>query len=206
MYIPAFNRISDSHAINEFIHANGFATMVTSGKDGLWASHLPFLLDEAEDGGRLRCHMARANEQWRHFDSNPAVLCMFLGPHAYVSPSWYPSKQETGKVVPTWNYLTVHAHGRITAIEDAGWLRAHVGALTKEHESERPEPWAVEDAPPDYIAGLLRAIVGFELVITRLEGKWKLSQNRPAADIAGVREGLARDGDPLAQWMGDPRP
>ena len=138
---------------------------------------------------------------------------MFLGPHAYISPSWYPSKAETGKAVPTCNFITVHARGPIARFDDADWLRRHVGALTRmheagTHEAGRARPWAVEDAPGDYIDGMLRAIVGFELTITRLEGKWKLSQNRSAADIEGVRRGLAQEGDDeMARLMaGDPRP
>jgi transcriptional regulator len=122
------------------------------------------------------------------------ALAIFLGPHAYVSPSWYPSKAETGKAVPTWNYLTVHARGSINWIQDGDWLRAHVTALSARHEAGRAEPWAVSDAPASYVDSLLRAIVGFELTIAGIQGKWKLSQNRDAADHAGVREGLAQDG------------
>ena len=133
---------------------------------------------------------------------NADALAIFLGPHAYVSPNWYPSKAETGKAVPTWNYITVHAHGRLTVRDDPAWLRAHVGALSAAHEAGRAVPWSVEDAPDDYIESMLRAIVGFELSITRLEGKWKLSQNRGAADRDGVREALLRDGHAeLAAWM-----
>jgi transcriptional regulator len=151
----------------------------------------------------LRGHFARANPAWKNLSPGTDALAIFLGPHAYVSPNWYPSKAETGKAVPTWNYITVHARGRIALHDDAQWLRAHVGRLSETHEAGRPAPWKVEDAPKDYIDGLLRAIVGFELSISRLEGKWKLSQNRTAADIAGVRDALAREScDDIARLMG----
>jgi transcriptional regulator len=144
------------------------------------------------EGGVLRGHVARANPVWK--DGDGEALAIFLGPHAYVSPNWYPSKTQTGKAVPTWNYLTVHARGVIRWVQDAEWLRAHVTALSDAHEAPREEPWKVSDAPSSYVDGLLRAIVGFEFSITSLDGKWKLSQNRDAADRAGVRDGLQQGG------------
>ena len=173
----------------EVLHAAmrdiGFATLVTT---GLEANHLPMLLQD----GVLRGHVARANPVWKAGEAT--ALAIFLGPHAYVSPNWYPSKAETGKAVPTWNYITVHARGPIRWIQDADWLRSHVTALSAHHETPRPDPWKVEDAPASYIDGLVRAIVGFELTIESLEGKYKLSQNRSDADQAGVREAFAREG------------
>jgi transcriptional regulator len=146
------------------------------------------------EGGVLRGHVARANTVWKADDG--AALAIFLGPHAYVSPSWYPSKAATGKAVPTWNYITVHARGAIRWIQDGDWLRNHVTALSDTHEAGRAEPWKVGDAPASYIDGLLRAIVGFELTIEKLEGKYKLSQNRDVADREGVRDAYAREGRP----------
>ena len=185
MYVPDHFREDRPDVLHDAMQRIGFATLVTQ---GLEANHLPMLLQD----GMLRGHVARANPVWKAGAGE--ALAIFLGPHAYVSPSWYPSKAETGKAVPTWNYLTVHAQGAIRWIQDADWLRAHVGALSAAHETGRENPWAITDAPAGYVDGLLRAIVGFELTIAKLEGKWKLSQNRDEADRAGVREGLLRDG------------
>jgi transcriptional regulator len=185
MYIPDHFREDRPEVLHDAMRRIGFATLVTQ---DLEANHLPMLLQD----GMLRGHVARANPVWKAGAGE--ALAIFLGPHAYVSPSWYPSKAETGKAVPTWNYLTVHARGSIRWIQDADWLRAHVTALSAAHEAGRPEPWAITDAPASYVDGLLRAIVGFELMAATLEGKWKLSQNRDAADRAGVGEGLLGDG------------
>jgi transcriptional regulator len=195
MYVPDHFREDRPEVLHDAMRRIGFATLVTQ---GLEANHLPMLVGE----GVLRGHVARANPVWKQGSGD--ALAIFLGPHAYVSPNWYPSKAETGKAVPTWNYLTAHARGTITWIQDADWLRAHVGALSETHEAGRAEPWAIGDAPASYVDGLLRAIVGFELTIAKLEGKWKLSQNRDAADRAGVREGLLRDGhEDLSRLMND---
>jgi transcriptional regulator len=199
MYIPEQFRETRPQVLHDAVRAIGLATLVTQGAGGIEANHLPLLLED----GVLRGHFARANPVWKNLGSNAEALAIFLGPHGYVSPGWYPSKTETGKAVPTWNYITVHAHGRMRLIEDADWLRAHVGALSDAHEAGRPAPWHLEDAPTGFINSLLRAIVGFELTVTRLEGKWKLSQNRSATDIDGVRDGLTRDGNAvLAGSMG----
>ncbi|HWM62290.1 MAG TPA: FMN-binding negative transcriptional regulator [Rhizomicrobium sp.] len=184
MYVPDHFREDRPDVLRGAMRRIGFATLVTQ---GLEANHLPTLLD----GNVLRGHVARANPVWK--SGAGEALAIFLGPHAYVSPSWYPSKAETGKAVPTWNYITVHARGAINWIVDGDWLRAHVTALSATHEAGRENPWAIGDAPASYVDGLLRAIVGFELSIAKLEGKWKLSQNHDAADRAGVREGLLRD-------------
>src|SRR5262249_52931223 len=145
--------------------------------------------------GTLRGHVARANPQWRDVVAGSEALAIFLGPNAYVTPSYYATKRETGKVVPTWNYVAVHAYGRAEFFDDAERLRALVTELTRTHEGGRAAPWAVSDAPPDFVAGMLRSIVGIELKITRLEGKWKMSQNRPAVDRPGIVAGLAEDGE-----------
>jgi transcriptional regulator len=193
MYVPDHFREDRPEVLHDAVRGIGFATLVTQGLD---ANHLPMLLD----GNVLRGHVARANPVWK--SGAGEALAIFLGPHAYVSPNWYPSKAETGKAVPTWNYITVHARGHINWVQDADWLRGHVGALSATHEAGRENPWAIGDAPVSYIDGLVRAIVGFELNISKLEGKWKLSQNRDAADQAGTRDGLVRDGhDALARLM-----
>jgi transcriptional regulator len=195
MYVPDHFREDRPDVLHDTMRRIGFATLVTQ---GLEANHLPMLLE----GNVLRGHVARANPVWKQ--GSGEALAIFLGPHAYVSPGWYSSKAETGKAVPTWNYLTVHARGAITWIQDADWLRGHVGALSETHEAGRGEPWKISDAPASYVDGLLRAIVGFELTIAKLEGKWKLSQNRDAADRAGVREGLLHDGhEDLSRLMND---
>ena len=193
MYVPDPFREDRSDVLAAAMREIAFATLVT---EGLNANHLPMLLDD----GVLRGHVARANPVWKAGDG--AALAIFLGPHAYVSPNWYPSKAETGKAVPTWNYITVHARGPIRWIQDADWLRAQVTALSAHHEGPRPDPWKVEDASAGYIDGLVRAIVGFELTIQAIEGKYKLSQNRPEVDQQGVRDAFTREGrDDIARLM-----
>ena len=159
------------------------------------ANPVPFLLD-APGGGpaKLRCHLARANPQGYELAGLQECMAVFQGPQAYVTPSWYPSKLETGKVVPTWNYATVHVWGRPTVIEDEAWLREQVACLTAQQEEGRAAPWSVGDAPEDYIRAQLKGIVGVEILISRIEGKWKASQNRSDADRAGVAEGLRNEG------------
>lgn len=187
MYVPDHFREDRPEVLHDAVRHIGFATLVTA---DLEANHLPMLL--SEDGKFLRGHVARANPVWKKGAGD--ALAIFLGPHAYVSPNWYPSKAETGKAVPTWNYITVHARGHINWVHDAEWLRAHVAALSDAHESNRAEPWKLTDAPANYVDALLRAIVGFELSITALDGKYKLNQNRDPADHDGARDGLMRDG------------
>ena len=184
-------------------------TLVSHGSQGLLASHLPLLLapDEGEYG-TLYGHFARANPQWRDLAEGSEVLMLFQGPEAYISPSWYAAKAEHGKVVPTWNYINVQAHGRAEVFDDAERLLQLVSSLSALHEADRPQPWAVSDAPREYIDSMLRAIVGFALPIQRIEGKWKLGQNRSSADQVGVREGLtassdARDRELAAQMRND---
>lgn len=187
MYLPAHFEQTDPEALAGLIRAHPLALLASLGADGLTADHLPLEYDPA--AGLLRGHVARANPLWRQADGRP-VLAVFRGPEAYVSPSWYPGKAEHHKVVPTWNYAVVHAHGTLRAVADAPWLRALVARLTDHHEAGRAVPWSVDDAPPDYVEQMLRAIVGIEIAVTRLQGKWKTSQNRSAADRAGVAAGL----------------
>jgi transcriptional regulator len=196
MYTPDAFREARPEVLHETMRQIGFATLITQ---GLEANHLPMLLQD----GFLRGHVARANPVWKSGEGT--ALAIFLGPHAYVSPSWYPSKLETGKAVPTWNYITVHAKGRIRWVQDADWLRAHVTALSNAHESGRPEPWTIDEAPQSYIDAMLKGIVGFELEITQLDGKTKLTQNRDAADRDAVADAYAREGRAdMAQLMGKP--
>ena len=208
MYVPPHFLEDDKAALHRAIGETRLATLVTLGSEGMEASHMPILLDAGEGPyGAIRGHLARANPQWRRAATETSALAMFLGPDAYVSPNWYATKRETGKVVPTWNYLAIHAYGRVEFFEDAERLRAIVTSLTQRHEGRREKPWAVSDAPEDYIQAQLRGIVGFRLPIDRLEGKWKLSQNRPEVDRRGVIEGLEGEGGALestiAQRMKD---
>ncbi|HEX7199906.1 MAG TPA: FMN-binding negative transcriptional regulator [Dongiaceae bacterium] len=208
MYLPPHFKQEELPALQGSMRAARLATLVTLGAEGMEASHVPILLDEGEGPfGVIRGHLARANPQWRRAATETLALAMFLGPDAYVSPNWYATKRETGKVVPTWNYLAIHAYGRVEFFEDAERLRAIVTSLTQRHEGRREKPWAVSDAPEDYIQAQLRGIIGFRLPIDRLEGKWKLSQNRPEVDRRGVIEGLEGEGGALesaiAQRMKD---
>ncbi|WPN47190.1 MULTISPECIES: FMN-binding negative transcriptional regulator [unclassified Pseudomonas] len=196
MYTPKAFAIDDLQEMQQQILDTRLALLVTHGEQGLQASHLPLLLD-AEQGpnGTLYGHFAKANPQWKELQSGAEALVIFAGADAYVSPGFYPGKAENGKVVPTWNYVAVHAYGSAEVFTDAERLLKLVSALTDRHEAGRAQPWKVADAPVDYIEGMLRAIVGFALPVQRLEGKRKLSQNRNAADIAGVREGLSASRD-----------
>ncbi|MGE7418460.1 FMN-binding negative transcriptional regulator [Methylobacterium tarhaniae] len=200
MYIPPPFRDADTAAIHATMRAAPLASLVTATAAGLLCTPLPLLLDPDEgEQGVLYGHLARANPHWRE----PALaetLAIFSGPDAYVTPSWYATKRETGKVVPTWNYVAVHAYGNAEFFDDSDRLLAVVTRLTERHEGARPSPWAVADAPADFIAGQLRGIVGLRLPITRLEGKRKMSQNRNAADRAGVAAGLEA-GDPATRHV-----
>jgi transcriptional regulator len=195
MYIPTQFRETEIPVIHEAIRRSGLATLVTTGPDGLIATPLPLLLDPAPAPyGTLLGHVAKANPQWQRSAGEVDALAMFMGPDAYITPSWYATKRETGKVVPTWNYVAVHAYGRVEFYSDPDRLLALVTRLTGHHEAPRATPWAVSDAPADFIQSQLKGIVGLELRITRLEGKWKMSQNRVAADRTGVVEGLRAEG------------
>lgn len=193
MYLPPHFQEDRLPVLHDAIRQARLATLVTAGADGPEANHLPMLLEPAEGPhGTLYGHLARANPQ-AHRDGTPA-LAVFLGPEAYVSPSWYATKRQTGKAVPTWNYVAVHAQGRLECFDDPARLRALLARQTERQEAGRPEPWAMADAPEDYLATLLKGIVGLRLPIERLEGKWKLSQNRSAEDRAGAVAGLRAAG------------
>jgi transcriptional regulator len=198
MYLPKHFAEARVEVLRELIHAHPLGTLVTLTPGGLDANHIPFEIDpEPGPHGTLRGHVARSNAVWREVSRDVEVLVIFQGPGTYISPAWYPTKQETGRVVPTWNYAVVHAHGPLRVIDDKDWLRDFVTKLTNRHEAERRgEPWHVTDAPADYIDRQLGAIIGLEIPITRLVGKWKMSQNRPAQDRAGVVDGLLQDGGP----------
>jgi transcriptional regulator len=192
MYIPKAFAATELGQLHGLIEHSRLAVLVTQGAQGLQASHLPLLLAPGEgEFGTLYGHFARANPQWRELQAGAEVLVVFQGAEAYVSPSFYPSKAEHGKVVPTWNYQAVHAYGRAEVFDARERLLALVSALSDRHEQGRERPWAVSEAPAEYIEAMLRAIVGFALPIARLEGKAKLSQNKDAADFAGVHAGLA---------------
>jgi transcriptional regulator len=195
MYTPHQFDESRLPVLHEAIQRTRLATLVTMTRDGLVATHLPLLLDpDRGPNGTLVGHIARANFQWRDSVSDADALAIFMGPEAYISPSWYATKRETGKVVPTWNYIAVHAYGRAEFFDDAERLRAIVTRLTDAHEAASAAPWRVTDAPPRYIDLELKAIVGVEVPIRHLDGKWKLNQNRQAADRHGVIDALeARD-------------
>jgi transcriptional regulator len=201
MYQPLHfreDRIEIQHAL---IRAHSLGLLITAGPGGLQANHIPFLVDASgSERGTLRAHLARANPQMRELAAVADCLVVFHGPQHYISPSLYPTKRETGKVVPTWNYITVHVWGRPQVVDDPVWLRQQIDDLTVHQESSRPEPWNVSDAPETFVTAQMKSIVGLEIPIARIEGKWKVSQNRPAIDQAGVVAGL-RGGSDDAEAM-----
>ncbi|MDP4025911.1 FMN-binding negative transcriptional regulator [Methylobacterium sp. NEAU 140] len=194
MYQPPHFRDDDRAAQHALIRAHPLGLLVSAGPGGLVANPVPFLIDGAGPHGTLRAHLARANPQWQDLAATDECLVVFQGPQAYVTPAWYASKREHGRVVPTWNYVVVQARGRPRVIEDEQWLRRQIADLTAAREAARAEPWAVDDAPEKFVAAQVRALVGLEIPITRIEGKWKMSQNRPEADRRGVVDGLCADG------------
>lgn len=200
MYRPPVFREDRIDVLQDLIRTHPFATLVTVGDSGIEANHVPFFLDCAAGSelGTLQGHVVRPNPVWSESQTEAEVLVVFQGSHHYVTPSWYPSKVEHGKVVPTWNYIIVHARGTMRAVEDADWLLAHVNALTDHQETGREMPWAVADAPADFVDKMVSGIVGLEIEITSLEGKWKMSQNRDAVDRAGVVDGLRAEGTDAA--------
>lgn len=201
MYLPPHFREDDLDRLHQAIDATGLATLVTADAEGMIASHLPLVLDRAAGpNGTLYGHVARANPHAR-IAQGIETLAIFTGPDGYVTPAWYPGKAEHGKVVPTWNYVAVHVYGPIETFTEPERLLDVVTRLTNRHEAARPQPWAVSDAPADFIAGMLKGIVGFAIPIARLEGKWKMSQNRPPADRQAVAAGLAGDGLPQVAAM-----
>ncbi len=209
MYLPPHFRQDDLEAQLDLIRAHPLGLLISAGPEGPLATPVPFALDAAAGPfGTLRCHLARANPHWRALAEDGTALVVFTAADAYVSPGWYASKREHGKVVPTWNYATVQARGQARVHEDPAWLGPHVAALTDMMETGRPEPWAVTDAPEPFVAAQLRGIVGVEIEIASLAGKLKASQNRPEADRAGVRAGLeaAAPGCPMARMMREIEP
>jgi transcriptional regulator len=209
MYLPAHFKEDRTPVLHELIRAHPFATLVTLDATGLVANHLPMEIDAtAGPLGTLRGHVARGNPIWKSPRLDVEALAVFHGPQHYITPSYYATKPATGKVVPTWNYATVHAYGTLRVIDDAAWLRSFVEQLTDRHEAEHTRatgdaPWHVGDAPESFLEKQLAAIVGLELPIARIEGKWKVSQNRPAEDRAGVVAGLGRSDDAAARAMAE---
>jgi transcriptional regulator len=190
MYIPQANKEDRLSVLHQLMEDQPFASLITVGSSGLFASHIPMVLEHNGGMGVLRGHISRANTQWRDHSSSVEALAIFSGPQHYITPSWYREKEESGKVVPTWNYVVVHAYGHLNVVEDSDWLMAHLQKLTSIHEAESPVPWKISDAPAGYIASQIKGIVGLEMAIERLEGKWKVSQNRSEQDRNGVAKGL----------------
>lgn len=196
MYVPAHFDESRLDVLHRLIVEHPLGVLVTHGEGGLDANHLPFELDPATGGhGTLRAHVARANPMWREVGDGDEVMIVFRAHDAYVSPNWYPSKHESHRQVPTWNYCVVHAHGTITIRDDEKYVRGVVARLTRAHEASQPAPWKMGDAPTDYIETMVGNIVGLEVRITRLVGKFKLSQNREVRDRVAAGEALVRQGD-----------
>ncbi|MFZ5752550.1 MAG: FMN-binding negative transcriptional regulator [Pseudomonadota bacterium] len=206
MYVPPAYRETRADVLHALVRAHPLGTLVTAGAAGLTANLIPFALVETAGGMVLRAHLARANPQCDDLRAGAETLVIFQGPEAYVTPSWYAAKAEHGRVVPTWNYAVVQVRGRPQVFDAPDWLAAQVGRLTEGHEAGRAHPWAVSDAPEAFIAGQLRAIVGLEIPIERIEGKWKMSQNRSEADRSGVAEGLRAEGAEAAADLVVPRP
>ncbi|MDD5277323.1 MAG: FMN-binding negative transcriptional regulator [Methylovulum sp.] len=195
MYIPKHFDEPKFDVMQALMRDYPLATLVALSADGLTANHIPLhWADDGSDYGCLRGHVARANPMWRDTDPSREVLAIFQAENAYISPSWYATKQQTGKVVPTWNYAVVHAYGALRVIDDAAWIRKQLEQMTAHHEAAFPQPWAVSDAPHDFTDQLIGQIVGIELAVTRLRGKWKVSQNQPAENQDSVAQGLNKSG------------
>jgi len=193
MYQPPHFQETRQDVLHGLVRSHPLGLLISNGAEGPVADAIPFLLDaEAGPKGRLRAHLAKANPHWRLLADNPAspVLVVFQGPDAYVTPSWYETKRETGKVVPTWNYAIVQVRGTVRVIEDADWIAQQITELTASQEGNRAAPWAVTDAPAPFIQSQIKGIIGLEIEIAEISGKWKVSQNRPVADRVGVAEGL----------------
>lgn len=203
MYQPPHFRETDLAVLHAHIRAHPLGLMISAGVDGILANPVPFLLYEEGTNGMLRAHVARANPQWQALTGNPAVLVAFQGIDRYITPSWYAQKEIDHKVVPTWNYAIVEARGSARIVEDADWLLAQVTALTEAQERGRQRPWQVADAPPPFVASQLKGIVGIEIPIAAIAGKFKASQNRPPTDRTGILAGLAEEGDAQAAAMAE---
>lgn len=194
MYQPAAFREERIETLHALIRAHPLATLVTAGAEGLIANLVPFILADEGEKGTLRAHIAKANDQVSALRAGAETLVMFHGPEAYITPSWYPSKREHGRVVPTWNYVVVQVRGTPRIVDNVPWIRAQIHQLTSSQENRRAEPWSVADAPEPFLTGQIAAIIGVEIPIVTIEGKWKVSQNRSAADRQGVHEGLRQEG------------
>jgi transcriptional regulator len=204
MYIPAQFEEKSTDVMQQLIREHALGTLVTLGSEGLNANHIPFEIDpEPAPFGTLRAHVARNNPVWRDCAPDIESLVVFQGARAYISPSWYATKKEDERVVPTYNYMVVHAYGPLRVIDDAAWVRAQIERLTAMHEAQMSQPWKVSDAPAEYIEKMLAAVVGVEIPITRLIGKWKTSQNQPAVNRVGVERGLRAEGSDNAGAMAD---
>ena len=204
MYIPRHNEEKRVPVMHALVTSHPLGTLVTLGSSGLFASHIPMVLEnDGSEFGVLRGHISRANTQWRDFVPTVDALAIFSGHQHYITPNWYPGTKEHGEEVPTWNYVVVHAYGPLKVIQDEQWLLTNVEKLTSIHEAASPVPWKVSDAPQDFIRSQLRGIVGLELPIRRLEGKWKVSQNRTEEEREGVVEGLGKLGTPESLAMKD---
>jgi len=195
MYLPPQFEEKDEAVLRALIEAHPLGLLISTSATDLLANPVPFLVSVTDGVTRLRAHVSKANPQWRHIQNGASVLVVFQGTDSYITPSWYASKAEHGKVVPTWNYAMVQARGTASVHEGSDWLGPQVGELTGRHEAERPMPWKVDDAPDAFVAAQLRGIVGIDISVSELKGKWKVSQNRPEADRQGVHAGLARQGD-----------
>ena len=204
MYLPEHFAEHDPAVLHGLIAAHPLGTLVTLGADGLTANHLPFMLaPDVGEHGALLTHVARGNRVWEDFSAEHEALVIFQGPSAYISPNWYPTKAETHRQVPTYNYATVHAHGPLVIHDDERWLRGFLGRLTKKMEADQSKPWKMGDAPQDYLRQMLEGIVGIEIPLSRIVGKWKVSQNRLPVDRAGAVAGLRATGEPEAVAMAD---
>ncbi len=208
MYLPTAHRFADDEALFHLMAAHPLGAWVCQAEGALVANHLPFVLDRvggAHGRGRLRAHVARGNAIWRALGGGAPSVVLFQGPQAYISPGWYPGTATHGRVVPTWNYAVAHVHGRARAVDDAAWLRDLLQGLTATHEAGRPQPWQMADAPADYIAALLRAVVGIEITIDRVEGRLKASQDEAEPDrrgtVAGLRQAGGDAGRQMAEWV-----
>jgi transcriptional regulator len=200
MYQPDHFRVDDVPQMHVLMRDRPLASLISAGSNGLFASHLPTVLKNDGSYGLIECHLARANPHCQDLADGNEALMIFHGPEGYITPNWYPSKGKNGKVVPTWNFAVVHAYGRPEVMKERNWLLRHVTELTAQQESSEIKPWLPSDAPAAYIEAMLRGIVGFRFAITRLEGKWKMSQNRESQDQAGVVKGLSKraNGDDLS--------
>jgi transcriptional regulator len=203
LYLPAQFKEERTEVLHALMREHPFATLVTLSESGLVANHIPMKMHaEPAPFGVLRGHVARANPVWKEARPDVEALAIFQGPHTYISPSLYPTKQTTGEVVPTWNYVVVQARGTLRFIQEASWLRDFVSTLTDQHESPRAQPWKMTDAPEPYLEKMLQMIVGFELAVSAISGKWKLGQNRTLADRLGLAQGLQQSQDTDAQELG----